>query len=173
MNYQKIYDDLVYNAKHRSILLNYTETHHILPKSTYPNYSNLKKYDWNAVILTAREHYIAHLLLVKIFPNDMKLTYAFNMMFSCSQNQDRYMPSSYWFEYRRKLFSKNHPCKTDCVKKKISKTLTIKHLLKNIGAKYDFKECRNCGDIIYERKKIYCSDICLYNSRENAKTSGG
>lgn len=36
--------------------------------------------DNNIVLLTPREHFIAHLLLVKIYPTEHKLIYALNMM---------------------------------------------------------------------------------------------
>lgn len=43
----------------------YYERHHILPKSLFKEYSNLKVFKWNKVLLTAREHFICHMLLVK------------------------------------------------------------------------------------------------------------
>lgn len=41
----------------------YFEAHHILPKSLFPDY---KKERWNIVLLTAREHFICHWLLIKM-----------------------------------------------------------------------------------------------------------
>jgi len=68
MNYSKIYDDLVKKRK-RDLLLKdksiYTELHHIIPKSFGGNNS-----DNNLVRFTAKEHFIAHLLLYKIHKND-------------------------------------------------------------------------------------------------------
>ena len=60
MNYQKVYDQLV-QKNHVFSEGEYFETHHKIPLSLGGNndVSNL-------VNLTAREHYIAHLLLVKI-----------------------------------------------------------------------------------------------------------
>ncbi len=45
------------------------ERHHICPKANdlFPQYSNLHNHPWNAIDLTPREHYVAHLLLWKIF----------------------------------------------------------------------------------------------------------
>jgi hypothetical protein len=60
MNYQKIYDRLVSNAKNRPVE-GYTEKHHIKPKCIGGDDSND-----NLVRLTSREHYIAHRLLYKI-----------------------------------------------------------------------------------------------------------
>jgi hypothetical protein len=47
----------------------YTEKHHILPKAhdLFPQYSNLKKHKWNCSYLTARAHFIAHIMLAKAF----------------------------------------------------------------------------------------------------------
>jgi len=62
MNYHKIYDQLIARCKDRGDIDGYKEIHHIIPKSmgghkTDPN---------NLVVLTAREHFIAHFLLAKI-----------------------------------------------------------------------------------------------------------
>jgi hypothetical protein len=52
------------------------ESHHILPKSMYPD---LKKEKWNLVRLPTRVHYLVHYLLFKSFSDD-GLTFAFNQM---------------------------------------------------------------------------------------------
>ena len=67
MNYQKIYNDLINKRKLTPPENCYVERHHIIPvcmKGT-----NKKE---NLVPLTAREHYIAHALLVKIHKNDKR-----------------------------------------------------------------------------------------------------
>ena len=45
--------------------------HHILPKAKdmFPLYESFKENSWNKIELTPREHYIAHLILCKAFPN--------------------------------------------------------------------------------------------------------
>lgn len=62
MNYQKIYDSLIQKRIDHPLYKNncYCEKHHIIPKSLggTNDYTNL-------INLTAREHYIAHLLLWK------------------------------------------------------------------------------------------------------------
>ncbi len=62
MNYQWHYDRLVERARHRK-LSGYSERHHVVPKCL--GGSDDKE---NLVRLTAEEHYVAHQLLVKIFP---------------------------------------------------------------------------------------------------------
>lgn len=70
MNYEKIYIDLINNAKHKSYT-GYFENHHIIPKSIGGSDEV-----GNLVLLSAREHFVAHQLLVKIFPKNDKLLYA-------------------------------------------------------------------------------------------------
>lgn len=62
-HYVKKYITFILNRSNR-ILLNdeHTHYHHILPKAKdfFPEYKNLKIYQWNGILLTLREHYIAH-----------------------------------------------------------------------------------------------------------------
>lgn len=74
MNYEKIYNQIIERAKLRQ-LKEYKERHHIIPKCL--GGSNDKT---NIVELTAREHYLCHMLLVEIYPNEVKLKYALWMM---------------------------------------------------------------------------------------------
>lgn len=74
--YSRIYYSIIERAKSRC-KMGYTETHHIIPRSVGGNdeISNL-------VELTAREHYICHLLLPKMTEgeNRYKMIYAYTMM---------------------------------------------------------------------------------------------
>jgi hypothetical protein len=97
------------NICQRALLRNlptsvYTEKHHILPKSLYPEYSKNKD---NLVKLTAREHFICHWLLTKII-NNPKTIYAFQMLIP-NKTSNRYRPkSSIVYENLKKKFSKNN-----------------------------------------------------------------
>ena len=62
MNYITIYNNLIQRASNR-LLDGYKERHHIIPRCLGGN--NTKE---NLVDLTPEEHYIAHLLLIKIYP---------------------------------------------------------------------------------------------------------
>lgn len=73
MNYRKLYLRIIKNAKYEESLNKrnrkngiYYESHHILPKSMFPLW---KHRDSNIVLLTAREHFFCHQLLVKIYGN--------------------------------------------------------------------------------------------------------
>lgn len=78
MNYSKIYNRLVSNKTKRKKDKNtYYESHHIIPRCLggSDEVSNL-------VLLTAREHFIAHRLLSKIYPQDLNLKLAVLFMAS-------------------------------------------------------------------------------------------
>jgi len=67
MNYLKHYVNLIHKAQNRNLYklnLDYTEKHHIIPKSC-----NGVDNTYNLVILNYKEHFIAHLLLYKIYKN--------------------------------------------------------------------------------------------------------
>jgi hypothetical protein len=64
--YTSYYISIINKAKNR-LLDGYYETHHIVPKSL--GGSNLKE---NLVNLTAREHFVCHLLLTKMYEGDAK-----------------------------------------------------------------------------------------------------
>jgi len=51
--------------KKDNLLYVYYEAHHILPRSLYPNYAIFKNNKWNKILLTAKEHFICHILLMK------------------------------------------------------------------------------------------------------------
>jgi hypothetical protein len=76
LNYIKIYNSLVSNkADRRKGKDVYYESHHIIPKSLGGD--NDKS---NLVLLTAREHFVAHRLLTKIYPNSWGMKFALFMM---------------------------------------------------------------------------------------------
>lgn len=111
LNYQNIYNQLIESAKKRKKPDSYCEIHHIIPKSL--GGSNDKN---NLVSLTAREHFIAHRLLCKIYPKDWKLSFALLCMSSeKSKSAVGHKISSREYEYARNLFSKHmkisHPNK--------------------------------------------------------------
>ena len=66
MNYQKIYDSIIKRAKKRTLPKNrYVEVHHIVPKSFFKSVKIANQKN-NLVELLPEEHWLCHLLLVKI-----------------------------------------------------------------------------------------------------------
>lgn len=84
MNYREIYTRLINRAKSRSKIIGYAEDHHIIPRCVGGEDNKT-----NIVSLTAEEHYVAHQLLVKIYPNNPKILRAALMMTVSSQNHQR------------------------------------------------------------------------------------
>jgi hypothetical protein len=69
MDYQRHYDRLMERARGR-VLVGYSERHHALPKCLGGGNGD------NIVRLTPEEHYVAHQLLVKMYPGHMGLLWA-------------------------------------------------------------------------------------------------
>ena len=74
MDYNKIYESLVERGKNRKLDC-YTESHHIIPRCMCGSDDTS-----NLVDLTPEEHYLAHQLLVKIYPGNHSLVKAAQMM---------------------------------------------------------------------------------------------
>lgn len=74
MDYKKHYDNLIERARRR-VSLGYVEKHHIVPRCL--NGTDDKT---NIILLTPEEHFIAHLLLVKINPGHHGLVKAAHLM---------------------------------------------------------------------------------------------
>ena len=72
MNYKKIYNKLCNRGQIREVIENeYYERHHIIPKCMGGTDD-----ETNITTLTAREHFIAHLLLLRIYPNEDGIVYS-------------------------------------------------------------------------------------------------
>ena len=105
MNCAKLYATII--EKRRNNPINgYVETHHILPRSL--GGSDGKR---NLIKLTAREHFVCHLLLTRIYKNDrvayIKMVKAFGMMlWMHGKNQQRYKVSSHKYQHLKEEFAK-------------------------------------------------------------------
>ena len=101
MNYQLLYDKLIKHAKQQPSTDEYTELHHIIPRCMGGDDS-----PDNMVVITARQHFIAHWILTKIYPTNYKLRYAFHMMFfptsSGTRNTGWHLSKSRTYEYHKK-----------------------------------------------------------------------
>ena len=105
MNYVKIYTDLINKGLERGHnkkkLSYFTESHHIIPKCL-----NGVDRKINRVLLTAREHYIAHKLLIKMYPDIFGLINALSrFMYSNRGDENKVKITSREFERFRKLLS--------------------------------------------------------------------
>lgn len=129
MNYKKIYDQLINRAKTRVLPEGtYSEKHHIKPRCLGGNNSN-----FNLVALTAREHYVAHKLLVEIYPDNRKLFHAYWAMATFTKGGRTYKVSSREMERLKIEYSKNHPHKRPEYRKKVSELLKNKSYEERFG----------------------------------------
>lgn len=115
MDYDAHYNNLMAKARRRVQVEDYSEKHHVIPKCMGGD-NSLE----NIVILTAREHFIAHWLLTKKFPREWKLYFALFQM-TKSNGQHRRVVTSRQFEIARRSISEGaklryqmglHPRKT-------------------------------------------------------------
>lgn len=102
MDYQKIYSQLILRAKERKTVDGYKELHHIIPKCVKGT-DDIN----NLVELTAKEHFVAHLLLTEIYPKSQKIKYALWMMASMeAPNQNRYKVSANMYRIIKEQIAK-------------------------------------------------------------------
>src|SRR5271154_2514226 len=101
MDYQKIYNNLIelgrigrtvveFNEEIRKYeVIDYREEHHIIPDCFFIDRMRTGRKGWlegdpddpsNLVRLTAAEHYVAHQLLIKIYPDCRGIIHAAKMM---------------------------------------------------------------------------------------------
>lgn len=173
MNYITHYDRLIDKARFRTSIEGYTEIHHILPLSLGGTDDKC-----NLVKLTAREHFIAHLLLVKIYPLSYSMIKALNMMCCTGKGTDRSMNRMYgWLKEKHSNMQSekmsgigNTQFNTMWIynleleeSKKIHKNANIPTgWIKGRVVNFDIKKyghpkqnCKKCGDTVCVR-----SDIC-------------
>jgi len=179
MNYKRIYDNIVANRKNNRYN-GYTERHHIIPKSL--GGSDALE---NLVNLSAKEHFICHLLLTKIYEKNSneyhKMIFAFLMMLTKSNNQNRYITSK---KYETLKVVRADYLKT-LVGEKTSQhnTMWICNRLENTNKKIKItdaipkgwekgrllktnRKCKYCGTVILKKISVkrnsvsYCSDEC-------------
>ena len=94
MDYINVYNKIIEKAKSENRKLKcgiYYERHHIKPRSLF---KNLIKDQNNIVLLTAKEHFICHMLLEKIYD-------CYQMKFAIWRmcNDSKYKVSSRYYEY--------------------------------------------------------------------------
>lgn len=141
MNYQGIYNQIIERAQTRQ-LEGYKEKHHIIPRCI--GGLDIKE---NLVELTAREHFLCHILLCEIYPKEHKLLWALWLMAIGKQKNKKtepYKVSSREYERIKILFIEQSKLKkiSEKHKKQVSKANSKKVY------QYDFK-----GNLI----KIYPS----------------
>lgn len=101
MDCKKIYESIIEKANSENREKGngiYYESHHIVPKCL--GGSDTKD---NKVLLTAKEHFVCHKLLTRIYPDSNGIRFSFFLMCQSSDNQERYQISSRDYEYACEL----------------------------------------------------------------------
>ena len=126
MNWQKIHNQIIERALRENRKKGngmYYERHHIIPRCLGGTNNNE-----NLVLLTAREHFIIHMILIELYPIGSfewhKLVLAASSFMRKSKNHQRQLISSRQFERIKILLSESKTGipRTEITKKKISDT---------------------------------------------------
>lgn len=174
MNYKKIYDSLIERSKNR-VVDGYFESHHIVPRCM--GGSDEKE---NIAELTPEEHYLAHQLLVKIYPENKKLVMAAVMMRPkrpCNKLYGwlRRKHSSVMKEITKgennSQFGTNWLSK-DGIEKKVQREdiwyfLSCGWEIGRIKKEKEERTCKNCNKKIF-CSGYYCSSTCKRHFRSPA-----
>lgn len=138
MDYSRIYTELMERANDRA-LEGYSERHHIVPKCMGGD--NKPR---NIAILTPEEHYLAHQLLVKIYPDNHKLVFAANMMCGGGPKGNNQRVNNKQFGWLKRKASQSQKSRTHTLETiiKISKVRTGKTFSKEVKEKMS-KNCSN------------------------------
>ena len=99
--YTSLYYKIIAASRNRE-KTGYTECHHIVPRSLGGSDA-----EDNLVKLSAREHYLVHLLLTKmtVGVDRRSMAYALSFFNTQCKNTRREKPNSRWYEYSRRLLS--------------------------------------------------------------------
>lgn len=163
MNYTTIYNNLIQRAVNRS-LDGYRERHHIIPRCLGGNDTNE-----NLVDLTPEEHYIAHLLLMKIYPENNSLTHAAVMMTVKGKNQIRNNKLYGWVRRKHSIaisinqsgkgnsqFGKYWIC--NVTTGEVVRTTSVEVPGGWIRGKTGFTSCEVCGKNSGSKQRRFCTD---------------
>jgi hypothetical protein len=122
MNYKKIYESIIDRAKIR-VLNCYKEKHHIIPKCLGGG-----NHKTNIVELTAKEHFICHLLLCEIYPKENSLKsarWAMTCLRSRNHNRKYNVSASQYDRIKNEMaYLKTGVKRSDDIKDRISKKMS-------------------------------------------------
>jgi hypothetical protein len=102
-HYLKRYFKFIQWCKENPTKEDYTEKHHISPKSDdlFPEYISFVLYEWNCIVLSARQHILAHILLWKSYGGKsvLPVNYMLNVQNSETGYSDRKLPTAIQIRY--------------------------------------------------------------------------
>jgi hypothetical protein len=151
MEYIKIYNQIIERAQNRQ-LESYKEKHHIVPKCL--GGTNNRE---NLVELTAREHFLCHMLLCEMYPKENKLKHALFLMAIGKQKykEKTYVISSRIYERLKTEYSQMLTGKIQSQETKNKKSKAMLDVWKNKTT----KEMSDIGLKRWETRKLNKTDI--------------
>ena len=153
MNYFEIYTKLMLKRKTKPAITGYTEKHHIVPKCLGGDDTPS-----NIVRLTGREHFVAHKLLSKAYPENVKLFFAVYQM-SIDGRDRKFRVTAREYESLKERFSisqtgDNNPAKRVEVREKMSASKLGKESFFK-GKVHSFETKKKMSE---DRKGIYVAE---------------
>jgi len=176
MNYTNIYYNIINNRKNNPYD-GYTESHHIIPRSLGGDDSKE-----NIVDLSAREHFICHLLLTKMYKEDSieyyKMIKAFMMMLVAKSSKQERIIHARRYAWLKEAFSKAQKncqsgegnsqygkTKSEETKRKIAESVKKRYEEKGIiGNKKEIKKKKN-ADKRLKKIDLYKNYYILYKDK--------
>ncbi|MBV36206.1 MAG: hypothetical protein CMP47_12265 [Rickettsiales bacterium] len=180
MDYKKLYYSII-EKRQQCSPTGYTEKHHVIPRSL--GGTDDKE---NLVNLTAREHFLCHYLLAKMYsresPEWYKMNHAFMMMKSSSATQQRYFNSRLYESLKSNMsgvMSKlQQGNKNSQYGKRWIHSVELQRSIKipkndplpkgwHEGRKVNWNlvnTCPQCGEEFLKSLKKYCSQECKHKS---------
>lgn len=165
--------------------------HHILPKAKdmFPEFKDLKKYPWNGIALTPREHFIAHWMLAKMFPktSQSRTFYYMTNELSKRKSKDYALAKIEHIENMKNIYTKERnlkiskalrgrPKSEDHIKSLIGHTVTddtrLKLRLHNLGKTHSQESKEKMSKSRTGVKKHPLSDESKYNISKAKKELG-
>jgi hypothetical protein len=154
MDHQLVYNNIIVAALSRN---SGDERHHIVPKSC----GGSNELD-NLVLLTYREHYVCHCLLVRMFPagspHRKKMVYALWWMSKTRANKTRV--SSHQYAVARDLFIANMPTRQEGYRKRFAR--------KYHAGEYKYNPAINAASL-----RLYLADLSRLELQERMARSTG
>ena len=174
MNYKQNYFDFMQSRQSLSRSKSdgvYYELHHILPKSIYPEYEKLPG---NLVLLTPREHFLAHYLLTKMFEGEqkykmlcalMRMTHGNEPLMKFTSSRLYAKKRLEYIEYSKKWHKEHPPVWTEEDKKRISMKEKGKKVPQHVKNVLSQKTKEQFADEV-KRERHRQAMIKWYNSKD-------
>lgn len=160
MNYKLHYEKLIEKARNRELDC-YKERHHIVPRCLGGTDD-----ESNLVDLTAREHFIAHILLVKIHPKEYGLIKAVQMMCIIGEGQEERKIHNRMYGWLKEKFSKEQSrCQSGEGNSQFGK-VWVYNLEEKLSKKITQNELQNHIDDGWLEGRVICFDKYLLNLKK-------